>query len=114
MIISGAEFNIGLCSNLYENYYREIYKPNRNYIMLEEIIHKGVKNNICFYNENRTILESEVENIVKIYDTYFKPNFLKINELPLKPDEEYLTYDHYQLLYDIPEEDLFYIRLKGM
>lgn len=81
--------------------------------MLEEIIHKGVKNNICFYNENRTILESEVENIVK-YDTYFKPNFLKINELPLKPDEEYLTYDHYQLLYDIPEEDLFYIRLKGM
>lgn len=113
MEIYGKKFNIYLCRNVGE--YREIYKPNPDFLMLEEIdvshtdINESVR--ICYNTKN-----INKDLFLKIYDKFIYPNFkgIRLKNLsniiyPISPQ----SFNAYDIIYDIPEEDLFYIKLKG-
>lgn len=114
MEIYGKKFNIYLCRLCGE--YREIYENNSDYLMLEEIDVSFTKiverTRLCYNSKN-----INKELFLKIYDEYIYPNFkgirLKKSSETICPINEY-SFNYYHIIYDIPEEDLFYIKMKGI
>lgn len=100
MIIEHSMLNLYFV-NVIGNY-REKFEYNSNVIMLEKIKYNGFLCNLCFADMQE---KYQLEEILHVYDIYIKPYFYKIRKI--EDNSSHIIF------YDIPDDILMYLKLKG-